>query len=108
MLFVYIALGGALLGVWIYTLIDAAKSDATQVRTLTKGQWLFVLAVTNFAGCLLWPRFGRPKPGAGPGPGGSARRSRRPAPGAGPEDDPEYLEWLRRQLPGDTPPPSAV
>lgn len=107
MLFVYIAVGGALLGVWIYTLFDAASANRTQVRNLTKGQWLMVIALTNFLGCLLWVRFGRPRPGVTPATG-PAGRSRRPAPGAGPEDDPEYLEWLRRQLPGDTPPPSAL
>lgn len=49
-------IGGAalLLGVWIYSILDAAQTDRLRVRTLPKGAWLAVLVLFPLLGSVLW------------------------------------------------------
>lgn len=101
------------LAFWLYCLLDAITTDRSQVRGLSKGVWILIVALTFEVGGVLWLVFGRPRRsvGAGPAagrarpgsrsdawaswprqPGGSGRLSR-PAP----DDDPEFLAGLDRK-----------
>jgi hypothetical protein len=95
-------------GLFVYCLVECLQSAPNEVRTLPKPVWLFVI-VMPVIGPLLWLLAGRPhrarhsrpprSPRSGPEP---MYDSAPPAPGAGPtyplgpDDDPEFLEKLRR------------
>lgn len=84
-------IGGAalLLGVWIYSILDAAQADRLRVRTLPKGAWLAVLVLFPLLGSVLWFWLGRPR-GARHGSFGAPVAK----PPVAPDDDPEFLKFL--------------
>jgi Phospholipase_D-nuclease N-terminal len=107
-----------LLALWLYCLLDAITSDADRVRALPKAAWVLILLVTFEFGAILWLVLGRPRsaPSApqderrrGPDrqvgrdaqwPGwrrhpSAMGRAGRPA---APDDDPEFLARLDRQV----------
>ena len=97
-------IGGAALivGLTLYTLLDAVRTPAHEARTLPKWLWVLVTLLFPVVGPLMWLILGRPKaqPAAGaPRPGFGQRRSQRrntPAPSvSSPDDDEEYLRWLK-------------
>jgi len=93
-------IGGAALivGLTLYTLLDAVRTPAHEARTLPKWLWVLVTLLFPVVGPLMWLILGRPKaqPAAGaPRPGFGQRRST-PAPSvSSPDDDEEYLRWLK-------------
>ena len=93
-------IGGAALivGLTLYTLLDAVRTPAYEARTLPKWLWVLVTLLFPVVGPLMWLILGRPKaqPAAGaPRPGFGQRRST-PAPSvSSPDDDEEYLRWLK-------------
>ena len=93
-------IGGAALivGLTLYTLLDAVRTPAHEARTLPKWLWVLVTLFFPVVGPLMWLILGRPKaqPAAGaPHPGFGQRRST-PAPSvSSPDDDEEYLRWLK-------------
>ena len=93
-------IGGAALivGLTLYTLLDAVRTPAHEARTLPKWLWVLVTLFFPVVGPLMWLTLGRPKaqPAAGaPRPGFGQRRST-PAPSvSSPDDDEEYLRWLK-------------
>lgn len=93
-------IGGAALivGLTLYTLLDAVRTPAHEARTLPKWLWVLVTLLFPVVGPLMWLILGRPKaqPAAGaPRPGFGQRRSS-PAPSvSSPDDDEEYLRWLK-------------
>ena len=93
-------IGGAALivGLTFYTLLDAVRTPAHEARTLPKWLWVLVTLLFPVVGPLMWLILGRPKaqPAAGaPRPGFGQRRST-PAPSvSSPDDDEEYLRWLK-------------
>ena len=93
-------IGGAALivGLTLYTLLDAVRTPAHEARTLPKWLWVLVTLLFPVVGPLMWLILGRPKaqPAAGaPCPGFGQRRST-PAPSvSSPDDDEEYLRWLK-------------
>lgn len=93
-------IGGAALivGLTLYTLLDAVRTPAHEARTLPKWLWVLVTLFFPVVGPLMWLTLGRPKaqPAAGtPRPGFGQQRST-PAPSvASPDDDEEYLRWLK-------------
>ena len=93
-------IGGAafIVGLTLYTLLDAVRTPAHEARTLPKWLWVLVTLLFPVAGPLMWLILGRPKaqPAAGaPRPGFGQRRST-PAPSvSSPDDDEEYLRWLK-------------
>ena len=93
-------IGGAALivGLTLYTLLDAVRTPAHEARTLPKWLWVLVTLLFPVAGPLMWLILGRPKaqPAAGgPRPGFGQRRGT-PAPSvSSPDDDEEYLRWLK-------------
>jgi len=81
-------IGGAALivGLTLYTLLDAVRTPAHEARTLPKWLWVLVTLLFPVVGPLMWLILGRPKaqpaaqPAAGtPRPGFGQRRSS-PAP----------------------------
>lgn len=84
-------IGGAalLVGVWIFSVLDAAQSDRDQVRTLPKGFWLVILILFPLLGSLLWFWLGRPRRSRYGSFGAPAEK-----PVVAPDDDPEYLRFL--------------
>ena len=92
-------IGGAALivGLTLYTLLDAVRTPAHEARTLPKWLWVLVTLLFPVVGPLMWLILGRPKaqPAAGgPRPGFGQRRGT-PAPSvSSPDDDEEYLRWL--------------
>ena len=93
-------IGGAALivGLTLYTLLDAVRTPAHEARTLPKWLWVLVTLLFPVVGPLMWLILGRPKaqPAAGgPRPGFGQRRGT-PAPSvSSPDDDEEYLRWLK-------------
>jgi hypothetical protein len=108
----------AALAVWLYAVLDAASSDRTQVRRLSKGAWVAIVLLTFIVGALAWLAWGRPRVSAaprrptlgssgrtawptrpgredepGPANGLFGRGSGRPAP----DDDPDFLAGLDRR-----------
>ncbi|MDY6050902.1 MAG: PLD nuclease N-terminal domain-containing protein [Rothia sp. (in: high G+C Gram-positive bacteria)] len=84
-------IGGAalLLGVWIYSILDAAQTDRLRVRALPKGAWLAVLVLFPLVGSALWFWLGRPR-GSRHGSFGAPAAK----PPVAPDDDPEFLQFL--------------
>ena len=92
-------IGGAALivGLTLYTLLDAIHTPAHEARTLPKWLWVLVTLLFPVVGPLMWLILGRPKaqPAAGARRGFGQRRST-PAPSvSSPDDDEEYLRWLK-------------
>lgn len=92
-------IGGAALivGLTLYTLLDAVRTPAHEARTLPKWLWVLVTLLFPVVGPLMWLILGRPKaqPAADAGRGFGQRRST-PAPSvSSPDDDEEYLRWLK-------------
>lgn len=87
-------------GLTLYTLLDALRTHQDQMRTFPK--WLWIIAVIFFpvVGPLLWLLLGRPRAVRAPKPrqGGGFSGSRRGTPPpttSSPDDDEEYLRWLK-------------
>lgn len=92
-------IGGAALvvGLTLYTLLDAVRTPAHEARTLPKWLWVLVTLLFPVVGPLMWLILGRPK--AQPAAGarrGFGQRHNTPAPSvSSPDDDEEYLRWLK-------------
>lgn len=71
----------------IYTLVDCARSDETQIRNLPKWVWILIIILTLTFGSIAYWIAGRPK---GPRLGGP-KPKRRILP---PDDDPDFLGRL--------------
>ena len=92
-------IGGAALivGLTLYTLLDSVRTPAHEARTLPKWLWVLVTLLFPVVGPLMWLILGRPKaqPAADARRGFGQRRSA-PAPSvSSPDDDEEYLRWLK-------------
>ena len=85
-------IGGAALivGLTLYTLLDAVRTPAHEARTLPKWLWVLVTLLFPVVGPLMWLILGRPKaqPAAGARRGFGQRRST-PAPSVSSHDDDE-------------------
>ena len=93
-------IGGAALivGLTLYTLLDAVRTPAHEARTLPKWLWVLVTLLFPVVGPLMWLILGRPKaqPAAGGPRHGFGQRRGTPAPSvSSPDDDEEYLRWLK-------------
>jgi hypothetical protein len=104
-----------LVAFWLYCLLDAISTPRSQVRSLSKGAWILIVACTLEIGGALWLLFGRPRRSAGSSAGPGPSRSRpagrseawsswprqpgaaRPAGRPAPDDDPEFLAGLDRK-----------
>lgn len=93
----------------IFAVVDAAVADGSRVRGLPRPVWFIVIVFIPLVGALLWFFLGRPRRADGGRAdqswgqaGGSRRRtSSRPT---GPDDDPDFLRRLQRDLDKDDDP----
>ena len=90
----------------IFAVVDAVMADRTRVRGLPRPAWFFVIVFVPLVGALLWFFVGRPRRADGGRSdqprrqtGGNQRRSS-PRP-QGPDDDPDFLRRLQRDLDKD-------
>jgi hypothetical protein len=83
----------------IYSWVEIALSDPSQVRQLPRWVWSLLVFVPIF-GAVAWLVFGRPN-GTG-GVQAAPRPKPRPRPVA-PDDDPDFLRSLRRPKPPEDP-----
>jgi len=73
--------------VFVYGLIDLIRTDARDVKGISKPAWIAVQIVLPVLGAVLWFLIGRPRGNAGPAPA----TYRHPT---APDDDPEFLRNL--------------
>lgn len=101
MLFGEGVLGLALLGLWIYCLLDAITANTDQVRNLPKLLWVGIVVILPDVGSIAWLIAGRPR--SVPRPGGLLNKSTTghasPAPPRrakrrAPDDDPEFMKSI--------------
>ena len=71
----------------IYTLVDCARTDETQIRNLPKWAWILIIILIQILGPIAYWAAGRPKVPRLSG----GRPKRRILP---PDDDPEFLRRL--------------
>ena len=72
-----------LVGFMIYTLVDCARTDESQVRNLPKWAWIAIIIIVQTSRAIAYWVAGRPKR---PGRGGGPKRRILP-----PDDDPDFL-----------------
>jgi hypothetical protein len=92
------------IGLVVYCLVECLQSPGRDVRTFRKPVWVVVILLVPVGGALAWLLAGRPHrarhsrpPRSGPAPmvtDGGAVPGTYPL---GPDDDPEFLEQLRRE-----------
>ena len=75
-----------LVGFMIYTLVDCARTDESQIRNLPKWAWIAIIIIIQTLGAIAYWVAGRPKR---PGRGGGPKRRILP-----PDDDPDFLRKL--------------
>lgn len=92
-----IGAGALLVGIWVYGLVDAARTDKLLVRTLPKWAWVLITFLVPIIGCILWLLLGRPKKSgtASSGFGGLGRKQGGSM--KAPDDDEDYLRFLEQQ-----------
>ena len=49
-----------LLALWVWCLVDVSRADPRDVRTWSKEQWLWIVALLNVFGAVMWLVAGRP------------------------------------------------
>ena len=76
----------ALLAVWLFGLIDCARSDQDAPRNLPKWAWLLIIIFLGSPGAIAWLVIGRQKSAVQP-----RLRPKRILP---PDDNPEFLKKL--------------
>jgi len=74
------------LGLWLYGLIDCARTEQDVVRNLPKWAWLIIIIFFGFLGAIVWLFVGRPKGVSLP-----KRKVTRVLP---PDDNPDFLKQL--------------
>ncbi|WP_243722728.1 PLDc N-terminal domain-containing protein [Actinomadura sp. 7K507] len=85
-----------LLGIWIYCCLDVLRTDASELRHLSKTGWLAIAFFGFLIGSVLWLLDGRPRNRQ------AVLGSRMAAAGPlGPDDDPAFLRDLERRLRGE-------
>lgn len=96
-----------LLALWVYALVDLARTPQQQVRLMPKWLWVLVIMFTWIVGATIWLLFGRsrieyPPQGRGDGSGGGGGGTwrgggPRPTAPVAPDDDPAFLRRLDEQ-----------
>lgn len=89
-------LGGAILvaiALTVYTLVEVILADQRNIRFLPKGVWVLIVLLLPILGAVLWFTIGKVKPQSRSG-------SKRSGPVA-PDDDPEFLFRLQKQMADD-------
>lgn len=74
----------------IYTLVDCAGRDSSEIRNLPKWAWILIIVLIGTIGPIAYWIAGRPR-GKGPGRGMGRGTGRGIVP---PDDDPDFLRKL--------------
>jgi Phospholipase_D-nuclease N-terminal len=84
--------GLALLGLWLFCLLDVITSDESECRNLPKFGWLVLVLILPDVGSIIWLIAGRPLRPAGGLPDAPGRSSV-----PNPDDDEEFLRKVRER-----------
>jgi Phospholipase_D-nuclease N-terminal len=89
-----------LIGLEIFALIDCIQTSEEEAQHLPKLAWIILIVIAPLVGAIAWLFAGRPRATAAEG--AQPTRSSSPAAGRsarplGPDDDPDFLDQLRRQ-----------
>lgn len=87
--------GLAMVGVWIFCIIDVITTPDGTCRNLPKIAWVLIVILLAVPGSIVWLVAGRPRRGAGTAGGPFAAPRRSTAPTVAPDDDEEFLAGLR-------------
>ncbi len=107
------------IAVWLYAFFDAITTDPARVRGLPKTLWVLLILIFSVFAAIPWFVFGRPRRSS---PAGAAQRPARslgwqtgqtsttPSPGrraapVAPDDNPEFLQQLHRDITRNNKPP---
>ncbi len=71
----------------IYTLVDCARTDASEIRNLPKWAWILIILIIGTFGPIAYWIAGRPR--RNPGPNRGPQRRILP-----PDDDPDFLRSI--------------
>jgi len=88
------------IGLVVYCLVECLQSPGRDVRMFRKPVWVVVILLLPVVGAVGWLLAGRPHRARHSNPPRSAGREPLPPPPTyplGPDDDPEFLEQLRRE-----------
>jgi hypothetical protein len=88
--------GFALLGLWIFCILDVISTDEVLCRHLPKYFWLFIVIILPDVGSIAWLLLGRPV-GAGFRLGSQVGVYKRPRRVIGPEDSPDFIASMERR-----------
>lgn len=88
--------GLALLGLWIFCILDVISTDEVLVRNIPKLFWLAIVIFLPDVGSIAWLILGRPA-GAGFRLGSQVGVHRPQKRALGPEDSPEFLRNVERR-----------
>ncbi|MEV5569531.1 PLD nuclease N-terminal domain-containing protein [Spirillospora sp. NPDC052269] len=101
----YALIAVALVGGWLFCLLDVLTSDERDVRLLPKSVWLLIALLGFVLGSVLWLLAGRPRGRSMESvlwpPGAEFGSDRHPDAPKGPDDDPAFLRDLNRRIRGD-------
>ena len=89
-------LGLALLGLWIFCILDVISTDEVLCRSLPKMIWLLLVIFLPDVGSIAWLLIGRPV-GAGFWLGSQVGVHRPQKRAIGPEDSPEFIASMERK-----------
>ncbi|MEA2565396.1 MAG: hypothetical protein QOD49_573 [Actinomycetota bacterium] len=89
-------IGLALLGLWIFCILDVISTDEVLCRNLPKFFWLFIVIILPDIGSVAWLVLGRPL-GAGFRLGSQVGVYKPQKRAIGPEDSPDFLASMERK-----------
>jgi hypothetical protein len=102
-------------GLWVFCILDAVTTPESEIRNLPKLGWILIVLLFPLLGSLAWLIAGRPQARAtadlpykgnrGRAPWPATRTAgfpeyERPQSTTGPDDDPEFLDRVRREKAG--------
>jgi phospholipase D-like protein len=87
------------IGLLVYALVECLQSPGSDVRTFRKATWILLIVLVPVVGAVAWLLAGRPHRARHSRPPRAPRPEELPPPTypLGPDDDPEFLEQLRRE-----------
>jgi hypothetical protein len=86
----------ALLGLWVFCILDVISTDEALCRNLPKFLWLFIVIVLPDIGSIAWLVLGRPM-GAGFRLGSQIGVYKPQKRAIGPEDSPDFIASMERR-----------
>ena len=89
-------IGLALLGLWIFCILDVISTEEVLIRNLPKLFWLLIVIILPDVGSIAWLLLGRPV-GAGFRLGSQIGVYKPQKRAIGPEDSPDFLASIERK-----------